>query len=128
MNDFQAVKDRTTTYLKRCYELNRRPAIAAYALYLGLPRTTTLKSYVDGTGKTIDSRSLAMVKYVFGLVDTLYEQQMTDGDMNVVAGIFLMRNNLKYTNIDTVEIVPRQPENNSVNIEDVVAQYGNDDE
>ena len=122
LNDFKAVRDRTSTYLERCYSLNRRPAIAAYALYLGYPRIT-LKNIVDGNGRAIDSRSLDTIKYVFGLVDTLYEQQMTDGDMNVVAGIFLMRNNLKYTNVDTVEIVP-----NSMNIDDVVSVYSDNSE
>lgn len=125
--DFESVKSRSLAYLQRCYDLDRRPAIAAYALYLGVNRTL-LNSFVHGTNKSIDTRSLALIKYVYSMVDASMEQQMTDGDMNVVAGIFLMRNNLKYTNVDTVEIVPRQPENNSVNIEDVVAQYGNDDE
>lgn len=127
LNDFEAVRDRTNTYLERCYKLGRRPAIAAYALYLGYPRLT-LKNIVDGNGRAIDERSLNMIKYVYGLVDTLYEQQMTDGDMNVVAGIFLMRNNLKYTNVDTLEIVPKATENNSMKIDDVIEQYSTDTE
>ena len=103
------VRARTLAYLQRCAELSRRPAIAAYALYLGTNRTT-LKSYVDGSSKAIHPDSLAVIKWVYALVDGAWEQQMTDGAMNVVAGIFLMRNNLGYTNVDTVEIVPKAPE------------------
>lgn len=125
--DFDAVKERTVTYLQRCVNLNRRPAIAAYALYLGLNRTA-LNNYVYGRSKAIDERSLALIKYVYSMVDASMEQQMTDGEMNVVAGIFLMRNNLSYTNVDTIEIVPRSENDNSINIEDVVNQYSTDAE
>ena len=120
--DFQAVRDRTSTYLERCYSVGRRPAIAAYALYLGIPRTT-LKSYYEGRNNAIDPNSLTVIKYVYSLVDTCYEQQMTDGDMNVIAGIFLLRNNLNYTNTDTVEIIAKQPDNNSMSIDDIVTEY-----
>lgn len=127
MYDFQAVKARTMTYLDRCYKLGRKPAIAAYALYLGIPRTT-LKGYYEGRNNAIDPRCLTLIKQVYSLVDTLYEQHMTDGDINVVAGIFLMRNNLGYTNVDTVEIVPKTPDNNSMNINDVIAEYDRKEE
>jgi len=127
VNDFEDVKKRTVEYIRRCVELNRRPAIAAYALYLGLDRRT-LTSYVSGLSKAIDSRSLSTIKYVYSLVDASMEQQMTNGDMNVVAGIFLMRNNLGYTNVDTLEIVPKATENNGMKIDDVIEQYSTDTE
>lgn len=127
MMDPAAVRDRTILYLRKCAENQRRPAVAAYALYLGIPRLT-LKSYVDGSSKAIHPDSLTTVKWVYNLIDGAWEQQMTDGAMNVVAGIFLMRNNLGYTNVDTVEIVPKVPEVNSADINDVIAQYSDESE
>ena len=125
--DFEDVKKRTVEYIDRCRSLDRRPAIAAYALYLGIDRRT-LNAYIHGQSKAIDSRSLSLIKYVYSMVDASMEQQMSDGDMNVVAGIFLMRNNLGYTNVDTVEIVPKTPDNNSMNINDVIAEYDRKEE
>lgn len=125
--DFEDVKKRTIEYIEHCKNTCRRPAIAAYALYLGIQRTT-LNNYVYGRSNAIDERCLAVVKYVYSLVDASYERQMTDGDMNVVAGIFLMRNNLGYTNVDTVEIVPKTQDNNSMNINDVIAEYDRKEE
>lgn len=127
INDVKAVTDRTLLYLQRCAENNRRPACAAYALYLGIDRRT-LNSYVSGVSKAINPDSLSVVKYVYRLIDGSWEQQMSEGSMNVVAGIFLMRNNLGYTNVDTVEIVPKAPEANTVRLDDVIAEYSNDSE
>lgn len=123
----QQVQERTLLYLKRCAENKRRPAVAAYALYLGIDRRT-LNGYYSGVNHAIHPDSLSTIKYIYALIDGAWEQQMTDGAMNVVAGIFLMRNNLGYTNVDTVEIVPKAPEINSADINDVIAQYSDDGE
>lgn len=123
----EEVKERSITYLQKCVDNHRRPAIAAYALYLGLDRRT-LNGFIQGLNKAIHPDSLSLIKYVYSLVDYSMEQQMQDGEMNVVAGIFLMRNNLGYTNVDTVEIVPKAPESNAVRLDDVIAEYSNDSE
>ena len=123
----EEVKERSITYLQKCVDNHRRPAIAAYALYLGLDRRT-LNGFIQGLNKAIHPDSLSLIKYVYSLVDYSMEQQMQDGEMNVVAGIFLMRNNLGYTNVDTVEIVPKTQEVQSVRLDDVIAEYSNDSE
>lgn len=104
MSDPIAVKERCDKYFRFCGEHDSKPSVAGLAFSLGIDRRT-LWNYSNGNlGKNQEVRDTVKKAYVF--INSLMEDYMQNGKINPVAGIFLMKNNMGYTDKQEVVVTP----------------------
>lgn len=108
------VRERTKQYFNICSKNDMKPTIAGYALSLGCSRVE-LWYILNGMRKGIPQSCLNTIKKAHTLINSQMEDYMQNGKINPVAGIFLMKNNMGYT--DKTEVVV---ESNAVEEEPVV--------
>lgn len=104
MSDPIAVKERCERYLRFCAEQDSKPSIAGLAFALGIARQN-LHEYIHGRlGKNAEVRDALKKTHTF--INSLMEDYMQNGKINPVAGIFLMKNNMGYTDKQEVVVTP----------------------
>lgn len=94
-NNPEEVATRTIDYFTICQKHGFRPAVASYALALGIDRAT-LFTWVNGTGGVKNPAVIDTIKRAYAVINASYEDMMNNGKINPVAGIFLMKNNMGY--------------------------------
>lgn len=90
-DDAEAIVRRTTEYFAICVEQNIKPNSAGLALSLGISRSTLFK-WRDGKTKKPVEVVDALVQ-AMNLLTALHEDNMQEGRMNPVTGIFLAKAN-----------------------------------
>lgn len=104
MSDPIAVKERCERYLRFCAEQDSKPSIAGLAFALGIARQN-LHEYIHGRlGKNAEVRDTLKKTHTF--INSLMEDYMQNGKINPVAGIFLIKNNMGYTDKQEVVVTP----------------------
>lgn len=119
--DPQQVEDRCIKYFEWCAETGSRPGLAALALALGIERTT-LWRYLNG----ITSPAAAVgpvLKRAYAVMNMLMEEFMMNGKINVVAGIFILKNNYGYKDQSDVVITPQKPLGEQKSAEMLAQEY-----
>lgn len=105
--DPKQVEDRCIKYFEYCAESGSKPGMAALALALGIDRMT-LWRYLNGI--TSPAATVGPVlKRAYAVMNMLMEEFMLNGKINVVAGIFLLKNNYGYKDQTDVVVTPNQP-------------------
>lgn len=99
--DGAAVWARTCQYFEMCSTMDEKPSVEGYALALGVDRRKLTK-WLDGEAEVPEDTIKAISKG-YQLLGAQMSSFMLNGKINPIAGIFLMRNNLGYTNVDKVE-------------------------
>lgn len=122
LNDPQAVQIRTTDYFSLCVQNDMRPSVEGYSLSLGITRQT-LYSLRTGRKKCPNE-----VRTILEKVQALLTAQMVDymqsGKINPIAGIFLMKNNMAYTNDDKGSQELETGTNIEADVQEIAKKYG----
>ena len=106
IRDVDAVRERIMWYFETCADNNMVATVAGMANALGVTRAT-LVNWGNQTRKKNVPEYQEAVQDGMGVITELMETMMLTGKINPVAGIFLMKNNLGYT--DTTEISLQNP-------------------
>ena len=62
----------------------------------------------------LEKREIESIKKAHALINAQYEDMMNNGKINPVAGIFLMKNNMGYTDKTEIEIAPTEDKQNDI--------------
>lgn len=107
MSNATEVAQRCEYYFALCAENDMKPNMASLAMALGLSRKC-LYEYREGIiGKNPEVRDT--LKKASYLLDAMMNEYMQNGKINPVSGIFLMKNNLGYTDKQEIVIKPQAP-------------------
>lgn len=106
-NDPVQVRERSELYFSIVAKNGTRPTVAGYALALGTDRTSLF--YWTSGQRTKPSEVVNILKTSLSIVNSLTEEYLQNGGINVVAGIFLMKNNHGYRDQQEVVVTPRNP-------------------
>lgn len=110
MKSVDAVQQRVIDYFQLCAKNDMKPTFAGMALAFGIDRRTLWKWCNDVPG----GRKLApeirdTLKKGQQLLNAQMEDYMQNGKINPVSGIFLMKNNMGYTDQQEVVLRPDSP-------------------
>lgn len=104
-DDPQALQARILEYFTICQVDDMKPSAAGLALALRVERQT-LWRWKHETGKP---EKCDAIKRAYQMLDVLMNDYMQNGKINPVSGIFLMKNNLGYTDKQEVVVTPNKP-------------------
>lgn len=93
-NDAEAVKSRITEYFGICIDQDEKPSWAGLALSFGVVRDT-LTSWKTGKTKRPPEVREALTQ-AYSILNALHEDNMQEGRINNVTGIFLAKANFGY--------------------------------
>lgn len=100
------VANRLDLYFNLCAENDIKPSVAAMALSLGIARKEiSEKVHTEYYGKEVTE----LLKKGYMILNAMMEDYMQNGKINPVAGIFLMKNNMQYSDQQEVVIAPKNP-------------------
>lgn len=107
INDPKQVGERVTWYFENCLANDSKPGIAGLCNALGISRMTFF-NWQNGRHNTKEHQEIA--SKAKGIIEELYEQYMSNGKINPVSGIFLMKNNFAgYYDRQDVVLTPGSP-------------------
>jgi len=115
--DPQAIAERIDEYLHYCMEHDLAPGIAMCANWLGI-NIHTLERWYSGFNGTPEHQRIASRFY--GIVQGVWEQDMHEGTINPVSGIFVGKAFYGYK--DTQEIVIQQTTTEQLSASDLIAE------
>lgn len=126
MTNPKAVDDRIKEYLKLCVEDDMKPSVAGLALAFGISRKTLWK-WINGIESNfVASECRDALKKIYLLLNSQMENYMQNGNINPVAGIFLMKNNMGYEDKQEMVVSPTQPLGDQVSPEQLQQKYLDD--
>lgn len=105
MTSVPQVNQRISDYFDVCSDNGMKPTCAGFALAFGVDRRTMIR-WVGGENKGMPASVVARLKKAYALINMQMEDYMQNGKINPVAGIFLMKNNMGYTDKTEVVIEP----------------------
>lgn len=96
--DPQAVGDRTYRYLMQCAQDGRRPLVEGYALALGID-VSVLNKWLAGTARNPQAspESLEVIRRYYGVLKSMYAENLTSEEKNPAKWIFYGKNNFGYS-------------------------------
>lgn len=112
------VEERMGWYFDKCVIDDMKPSVAGLCLALGISRQTW---QTWGTG---EHRNYAdLVEKARLVMTAIMEDYMLHGKINPVTGIFLMKNNLGYSDKSEMVITPHNPLDETVDMEALSRKY-----
>lgn len=123
MTNKQDVTQRITDYLTICAEDDFKPSIAGLALAFGTDRGTLWKWCNGWDSKYMPQEVRAALKKAYNFITAQMENFMQNGKINPVAGIFLMKNNMGYTDKQEVILTPNQQLGDAASAEELEQKY-----
>ena len=110
MKSVEAVQERMMNYFQLCADNDMKPSFAGMALAFGVDRTTMWK-WCSGGGdiKPLAPEIRNTLKKGQQILNAQMEDYMQNGKINPVSGIFLMKNNMGYTDQQEVVLRPDSP-------------------
>ena len=110
MSRIEEVNQRILDYFQLCADNDMKPSFAGMALAFGVDRRTMWK-WVNGAGdiKPLPPEIRDTLKKGQQLLNAQMEDYMQNGKINPVSGIFLMKNNMGYTDQQEVVLRPDSP-------------------
>ena len=110
MKSVEAVQERIRDYFQLCADNDMKPSFAGMALAFGVDRTTMWK-WCSGAGdiKPLPPEIRNALKKGQQILNAQMEDYMQNGKINPVSGIFLMKNNMGYTDQQEVVLRPDSP-------------------
>lgn len=107
--DNEEVKKRTAMYFNLCEQNDMKPSVEGLALAYGINRKMLWK-YANGVDSAfIPEECRDTLKKAYTIINGMMADYMQNGKINPVAGIFLMKNNMGYTDQTEVVITPNTP-------------------
>nr|DAG21362.1 MAG TPA: Terminase small subunit [Bacteriophage sp.] len=124
MDSLEAVQQRCIDYFTLCGKNDMKPTFAGFALAFGIDRRTMWKWCNDTPdGRHLDPTIRDTIKKARDFINAQMEDFMQNGKINPVAGIFLMKNNMNYTDQQEVILKPDSPLGEAASAEDLRKKY-----
>ena len=108
MTNPEAVEQRANEYFRLCAENDVKPSVAGFAFAFDTDRKTMWK-WVNGLTKSIPTEVVDTIKKSYRILNILMEDYMQNGKINPVSGIFLMKNNMGYSDQTEIIVTPNNP-------------------
>ena len=108
MKNVEAVEQRARDYFSLCAEQDMKPTVAGFAFAFGVDRRT-MWTWVNGLHGDLPAEVIKSIKKSYRLLNILMEDYMQNGKINPVSGIFLMKNNMGYTDTSEIVVTPNNP-------------------
>lgn len=99
-HDVKAITKRVRDYFMICAEEDMKPSVAGLALAFGVNRKTIWEWANE------DSVRSDPIRKAYAILNVQMEDYMQNGKINPVSGIFLLKNNMGYTDKQEVVITP----------------------
>lgn len=124
MNDLDAVNQRVFDYFQLCSVNDMKPTFAGMALAFGIDRRTLWKwcNDVEG-GRHLSGAVRDALKKGYQILNAQMEDYMSNGKLNPVAGIFLMKNNMNYRDETEVVLKPDSQLGEQASPDDLQKKY-----
>lgn len=107
MQDAEAVTERCFKYFEVCADDDVKPSVAGLALALDVDRTTLWRIREDKNAK--ESVACNILKKAQKIIEAQTVNYMTDGKMNPIPAIFMLKNHFGYADEQKVIVEPSQP-------------------
>lgn len=108
LKNAELVDQRILKYFSICESNDMKPSVAGLSLALGVERTTLWKIRTKQTGG-YPSDVINSIKRAVQIINAMMEDYMQNGKINPVSGIFLMKNNMDYSDKQEVVVTPNNP-------------------
>ena len=110
MTSLEAVQQRCFDYFDLCAQNDMKPTFAGLALAFGVDRMTMWRwCNTHPESRNLSDSIRDTIKKARDLINAQMEDFMQNGKINPVAGIFLMKNNMNYTDQQEVVLRPDNP-------------------
>ncbi len=129
LHDPEAVQGRLNEYYNLMAEKDMKPTMAGLALALGTTRQTlwAIKNNqpMGGNGNlpNMPPAVTDLIKKAYLLMETLWENYMSNGKINPVSGIFLGKNNYGYQDKTEYVLTPNQQQDNNYDPDSIRQRY-----
>lgn len=124
MNSLEAVQQRCFDYFSLCAENDMKPTFAGLALAFGVDRMTLWRWCNNSPeGRKLSDSTRDTIKKARDFINAQMEDFMQNGKINPVAGIFLMKNNMNYTDQQEIVLKPDSPLGESASAEELKKKY-----
>lgn len=107
-DDADQVAERIIQYHQFCYEEDMKPDMPGLALALGVT-TKTVWAWENGVDSNKPQAVRNVLKKARQMNEVLMSSMMTEGKINPVVGIFLLKNSHGYKDQQDVVITPNNP-------------------
>ena len=107
-NDADQVAERIDKYHQFCFENDMKPDMPGLALSLGVDRKTVW-AWENGVDSNKPLAVRNVLKRARSINELLMSSMMTEGKINPVVGIFLLKNSHGYKDQQDVVITPNNP-------------------
>lgn len=103
------IEQRIDDYFKICAKNKMKPTCAGFALAFKTDRITMRKWVTGIESKWMPPEIRNTLRFAYNSINAQMEDYMMNGKINPVAGIFLMKNNMGYTDTQNIEVAPKNP-------------------
>lgn len=122
MNSVEEVAQRITDYFQLCADYDMKPGMAGLASAFGYDRRS-LWEYING--KQAKNKDVSdTLKKASQSLDLIMESYMQNGKINPISGIFLMKNNLNYSDKQEVVVTAQSPLGDTKDTKALEEKYG----
>lgn len=109
MTDPQAVSDRIAQYFQLCANDDMKPSVEGLAVAFSTDRKTLWRWANGVESKGMPDEVRHVIKKAYSILNLQLTDYMQNGQINPVAGIFLMKNNMGYADQSEVILTPNNP-------------------
>lgn len=117
VKDPKAIEARIEEYLQYCVENDVAPGVAGCASWLGVAYRTLEGWYTGYRGSPEHQR---VASRLYGVLQNVWEQDMHEGNINNIGGIFTSKVFFGFR--DTQEVVINQTVKNELSVQDLIAE------
>lgn len=122
MTDDKAVRDRVQQYFQLCADDDMKPSVEGLAVAFDVDRRTIVR-WASGETKSLSVSARLTIKKAYTILNLQMADYMQNGRINPVAGIFLMKNNLAYSDQTEVVLTPNSPTGDVTDRKELEAEY-----
>ena len=128
LNKPEDVSARLTEYFQLHADNDMKPTVMGMAMALGLDRRRLWEIRTDVADRNQDLPTLTrdFIKNAYKTMENLWENYMQNNKINVVAGIFLGKNNFGYQDKQEHVITPNTHSDSDYSAEDIRKRYLSD--
>ena len=120
ISDEKQVERRIREYFEFCIQNDRKPNMVGMANWLGINRDT-VNSWKRGDYRS-ETHS-AVIRRACDLLEELMIDYFQNGKVNPAAGIFLMKNQFQYRDVQDVVLTPNQPIDEAQDTSQIAERY-----
>ena len=121
----EEVSARLTEYFQLHADNDMKPTVMGMAMALGLDRRRLWEIRTDVADRNQDLPTLTrdLIKNAYKTMENLWENYMQNNKINVVAGIFLGKNNFGYQDKTEYVVTPNTNSDSDFNADDIRKRY-----